>query len=85
VTSLLLVAIHTNQENNRYSNITPKHKNKLRKNILCVATRSQVQEPLNSEFRLQRYDFLKFYVIKQLKLAFYVDFIHSVKNILKNN
>jgi hypothetical protein len=29
-----------NQANNGYGNITPKHKNKLRKNILRVATRS---------------------------------------------
>jgi hypothetical protein len=38
-----------NQANNGYVNITPKHKNKLRKNILRVATKTWVQEPLKSE------------------------------------
>jgi hypothetical protein len=31
-----------NQENNGYGNITPKHMNKQRKNILHVAMRSQI-------------------------------------------
>jgi hypothetical protein len=49
-----------NQANNGYVNITPKHKNKLRKNILHVATKTWVQEPLKSELWLKTYGFLMF-------------------------
>jgi hypothetical protein len=53
-----------NQENNGYGNITPKHMNKQRNNILHVAMRSRIREILKSELRLKRYSFPKFYVIK---------------------
>jgi hypothetical protein len=58
VTSLLKVA--TVYRENYYHT---KHKNKLRKNILRVATRSPTRESLNSELRLSSYDLLKILVL----------------------
>jgi hypothetical protein len=57
-----LTASRSNTTNMVYAKLTsPKHKNKLRNNNLRVATRSQKQEPLNSELWLLSYEFLKLF------------------------
>jgi hypothetical protein len=74
---------NTNKHGIGKINITPKHKYKLYKNDLCVATRSWVRESLKSESGLKRGGFQKIYVINQLDLDLYVDFISHVIKIFK--
>jgi hypothetical protein len=62
VTSLLLVAIHTDRQRVHKNNSTPNMRNQLRNNILRDSTRSWVWESLNSELQLKSYSFLKTYV-----------------------
>jgi hypothetical protein len=57
--------------------------NKLHNNNLRVATRLWVRGSLKSELGLKRGGFRKIYVINQLDLGLYVDFISHVIKIFK--